>query len=821
MNRTRRPFHPMAVKRVFLAIPFMITMGVRPLGTSLWIGCGFQATPPHRDTISITLLNGSNFMDNTRIIAGRLELKPSQVSETLSLLEQGATVPFIARYRKEATGSLDEVAVAAIRDMAAHLCELDARKTAILASLEKNGHLTADLAARVQASDSLTALEDIYLPFRPKRRTKGQQAREKGLEPLAEAIFAQTGIDPERMAADFVDGEKGVESVADALAGALDIMAEWINEQETVRKALRELYAKKSTISCQVATGMEEKGAKFRDYFDWSEPLHDAPSHRILAARRGEREEVLNLTIRPTEEDALQILHTLLITGTGPDALLVRKALEQSYKRLLSRAMETEARMLSKERADQEAITVFADNLRELLLAPPMGARRVLGIDPGFRTGCKVVCLDSQGKLLHHDTIYPNMGEQKDRKAAETIRDLVARFAIEAVAIGNGTAGRETERFVKGLGLDTNIIVTLVNESGASVYSASEVARREFPDLDLTVRGSVSIGRRLMDPLSELVKIDPKSIGVGQYQHDVDQNALKKALDDTVISCVNGVGVDVNRASAELLTYVSGLGPQLAKNIVTYRDENGPFKSRSALLKVPRLGPKAYEQCAGFLRIADGKNPLDGSAVHPESYGIVDAMARDLGVTVASLIGRSDLPRVLTLSAYVTDTVGLPTLTDICDELAKPGRDPREDFKLFAYREGVETMEDLEEGMRLPGVVTNVTAFGAFVDIGVHQDGLVHISEMSDHFVKNPADVLKVQQKVQVVVIGIDRERKRIALSMKSRPGEGASSRPAEAATQPAKTRRPAKGERAPKTERPRDEKGRPFHNPFADLLKK
>ncbi|VVS95484.1 Tex family protein [Desulfoluna spongiiphila] len=758
-------------------------------------------------------------MDNISIISGRLELKPAQVTETLALLDQGATVPFIARYRKEATGSLDEVAVAEIRDLSAQLKELDARKAAILASLEKNGHLTDELGDRVRSTDSLAALEDIYLPYRPKRRTKGQQAREKGLEPLAEAVFAQTGMDPESRAADFVDEEKGVETPADALAGAMDIMAEWINEQETVRKALRELYAKKSTIACRVATGMEEKGAKFRDYFDWTEPLHDAPSHRILAARRGEREEVLNLTIRPTEEDALQILHTLIITGDGPDSALVRKALEQSYKRLLSRAMETEARLLSKERADQEAITVFADNLRELLLSPPMGARRVLGIDPGFRTGCKVVCLDSQGKLLHNDTIYPNMGEQKDRKAAETIRDLVKRFDMEAVAIGNGTAGRETERFVKGLGLPKELIITLVNESGASIYSASETARQEFPDLDLTVRGAVSIGRRLMDPLSELVKIDPKSIGVGQYQHDVDQTALKKSLDDTVISCVNGVGVDVNRASAELLTYVSGLGPQLARNIVGYRDENGPFQSRKALLKVPRLGPKAFEQCAGFLRIVDGKNPLDASAVHPESYGIVDAMAKDLHADVASLIGRTDLKQALDLSVYATDTVGLPTLSDICHELAKPGRDPRDDFKLFNYREGVETMDDLEEGMRLPGVVTNVTAFGAFVDIGVHQDGLVHISEMSDKFVKNPADVVKVHQKVQVTVIGIDKPRKRISLSMKSRTGEAGTPGNRERVTPQSQPKPKAKRQTKPQNRR--EEKGRPFNNPFADLLKK
>lgn len=756
-------------------------------------------------------------MDNITFISEQLDINPTQVSKTLALLDQGATVPFIARYRKEVTGSLDEVAVAEIRDLSAQRRELDARKATIRTSLEKNGHLTADLDARIDASQALTTLEDIYLPYRPKRRTKGQQAKEKGLEPLAEAIFQQAGADPDDLATRFVATDKGVDTTADALAGAVDIMAEWINETETVRKALRELYAKKSTISCRVATGMEEAGAKFRDYFDWHEPLHEAPSHRILAARRGEREEILNLTIRPTPEDALQILHNLLITGDGPDCQLVRKAMEQGYKRLLSRSMETEARVLSKERADFEAISVFTDNLRELLLAPPMGARRIMGIDPGFRTGCKVVCLDSQGKLLHNDTIYPTMGEQKERKAAETVRALISQFDIEAVAIGNGTAGRETERFIKGLGLDKGVIITLVNESGASIYSASEVARREFPDLDLTVRGSVSIGRRLMDPLSELVKIDPKSIGVGQYQHDVDQNALKKSLDDTVISCVNGVGVDINRASAELLTYVSGLGPQLAKNIVNYRDETGPFTTRKGLIKVPRLGPKAYEQCAGFLRITHGKNPLDASAVHPESYPIVDAMAKELGVTVTSLIGRSDLSKRLDLSRYVTKTVGLPTLNDICDELAKPGRDPREDFTLFHYREGVETLNDLEEGMRLPGVVTNVTAFGAFVDIGVHQDGLVHISEMSDQFVKNPADILKVQQKIQVTVIGIDAIRKRISLSMKSRPMEGAPKKESESPSPKAKV----KAKSHAKKPRDREEKGRPFNNPFADLLKK
>ena len=754
-------------------------------------------------------------MDNITFISKELGLTSAQVSGTLALMDQGATVPFIARYRKEMTGSLDEVAIADIRDINAQLRELDARRATVLASLEKNGHLTEALTARVHEANDLITLEDIYLPYRPKRRTKGMQAREKGLEPLAEVLYAQGNEDPELLATTFIAPEKGVETLADALSGALDIIAEWVNEKEDVRKALRELYAKKSTIACRVAKGMEEKGTKFRDYFDWHEPLHEAPSHRILAARRGEREEILNLSIRPAEEDALRILHTLLITGEAPTSLQVRRAMEQAYKRLLSRSMETEARMLSKERADMEAISVFADNLRELLLAPPMGARNVLGIDPGFRTGCKVVCLDRQGKLLHNDVIYPNMGEKKDRQASEIILALVKQFDIEAVAIGNGTAGRETERFVRSLGLPKGIITTLVNESGASIYSASEVARREFPDVDLTVRGAVSIGRRLMDPLSELVKIDPKSIGVGQYQHDVDQQALKKALDDTVISCVNAVGVDINQASAELLTYVSGLGPQLARNIVTYRDKNGPFSIRKNLLKVPRLGPKAYEQCAGFLRIINGKNPLDASAVHPESYPIVDAMAKDLDVNVTSLIGHSDLRRSLDLKNYVTETVGIPTLTDICSELAKPGRDPRDDFKLFNYKEGVETLNDLKEGMRLPGVVTNVTAFGAFVDIGVHQDGLVHISEMSDQFVKNPADFLKVQQKVQVVVIGIDTTRKRIALSMKSRPGEGAAPKKKKATPPPAREPRPQGKQRL------RENTTQPFNNPFADLLKK
>ena len=760
-----------------------------------------------------TFNDQKNSMDNTLSIAQTLDLKASQVQETLSLLEAGATVPFIARYRKEATESLDEVAVAAIRDLSEQLKELDARKKTVLASLEKNGHLTDALAGKVSQAETLSALEDIYLPYKPKRRTRGEKAKEKGLEPLAERLFAQKGESPCNAAAAFVDPGKGVETIEEALAGAMDIAAEWVNEDEDVRRSLRDLYAKKSIVSCSVAKGMEEKGAKFRDYFDWQEPLHEAPSHRILAARRGEREDVLNLSMRHSEEDALHILSSLMVSGKNEDAAWVAEATRQSYKRLLSRSMETEARMLSKQRADQEAISVFTDNLRELLLSPPLGSRRVMGIDPGFRTGCKVVCLDNQGKLLQHTTIYPGLGEKKDREAGETLRKLTLKHQVEAVAVGNGTAGRETERFVKSLGLSSDVVVTMVNESGASIYSASEVARNEFPDLDLTVRGAVSIGRRLMDPLSELVKIDPKSIGVGQYQHDVDQAALKKSLDDTVVSCVNAVGVDVNRASAELLTYVSGLGPQLAKNIVDFRDENGPFASRKALLKVPRLGPKAFEQCAGFLRIQNAKNPLDSSAVHPESYAVVGTMAKDLQATPEALIGRSDLKGALDLSRYVTERTGLPTLLDICDELAKPGRDPRENFKLFNYREGVETMDDLAEGMRLPGVITNVTAFGAFVDVGVHQDGLVHISELSDKFVKNPADVVKVHQKVQVTVIGIDRDRKRIGLSMKRGPEEiHAEKSQGKPASKP--KRKPVKAKSGGKHEK------KPFNNPFADLLK-
>jgi len=744
-------------------------------------------------------------------IAEELTLNETQIQAVALLLEEGATIPFISRYRKEATGSLDEVAVTAIRDRLKQLEELDARKETVLKSLEDHGHLTDELREKVMAAETLTVLEDIYLPYKPKRRTRAIIAKEKGLEPLGLAIFGQSGTDPYQTAAAFINPEKGVESVEDALAGARDIIAEMISENENARAGLRQLFSSKGTFKSVVASDKETEGAKYKDYFEWEEPVSAAPSHRILAMRRGEKENILNLTVAPPEEDAVTLLKSLFLKGQGEDSKQVEAAIEDGYKRLLSRSMETEIRLATKERADTEAIRVFAENLRELLLAAPLGPKQVLGLDPGFRTGCKLVCLDPQGKLLHHDTVYLHQPE----KSAEMLRKLCRAFHIEAVAIGNGTAGRETEAFVReSLSSDNEdmkkIQIIMVNESGASVYSASETAREEFPDLDLTVRGSVSIGRRLMDPLAELVKIDPKSIGVGQYQHDVDQVSLRQALDDVVVSCVNKVGVDVNTASAQLLMYVSGLGPQLAKNIVSYRNENGPFMSRDELRNVKRLGPKAFEQSAGFLRIRNGKNPLDSSAVHPESYHIVDNMAKDLDRTVSDLIKEAELRKQIDVSKYVSETVGLPTLNDILEELAKPGRDPREKFEEFAFAGGIEKLEDIRPGMKLPGIVTNVTAFGAFVDIGVHQDGLVHISELADRFVKAPSDVVKVHQKVSVTVIEVDLDRKRISLSMKSVPGEQNSS--LKKSPKPSKEKPQKKGVK---------EKDRPFNNPFADILGK
>ena len=700
-------------------------------------------------------------------IAKEINIKESQVQAVAVLLEDGATIPFIARYRKEATGSLNEVDITSIRDRLNQLKELDNRRETILKSLEKHGHLTDELKEAVFAAETMAILEDIYLPYRPKRRTKATIAMEKGLEPLATTIFEQTGKDPYAFAVNFVDSEKNIDSIEDALTGAGHIIAEWINEDSKAREWLRRLFMEKGIIRSIVASGMESKGSKYKDYFDWEEPVAKAPSHRILAMRRGEKENILNLTIAPPEEDAISILDKLFVKGNGEDSKQVKLAVRDSYKRLLSRSMETETRLVSKERADAKAIKIFEDNLRQLLLAPPLGAKRVMGIDPGFRTGCKVVCLDRQGKFIHHETIYPHLSEKQTQEAAQTVKMLCHRYKIEAIAIGNGTAGRETEDFVNHLSID-GVDVVLVNESGASIYSSSTIAREEFPDLDLTIRGAVSIGRRLMDPLSELVKIDPKSIGVGQYQHDVDQSSLKQALDDVVISCVNSVGVDVNQASIQLLTYVSGLGPQLAQNIVAYRNENGPFRSRMELKNVPRLGPKAFEQSAGFLRINKGNNPLDESAVHPESYHIVDAMARDLGCNVRDLMADKTLREKIDISKYVTNTVGIPTLKDILDELSKPGRDPRESFTAFAFADGIKEITDLKSGMKLPGIVTNVTAFGAFVDIGVHQDGLVHISQLSDRYVKNPADIIKVNQNVMVTVINVDIDRGRISLSMKT-----------------------------------------------------
>jgi uncharacterized protein len=743
--------------------------------------------------------------DHISGIADEIALQPAAVQATVSLLRQGATIPFIARYRKEATGNLDEVAITAIRDRLSQLEELDARKAAVLKSLETHGHLTDELKQKVISAASMALLEDIYLPYRPKRRTKAMIAREKGLEPLALNILEQTEQDPLQLAAEFVDPEKDVVSADDALDGARHIIAEIINEDPASREKMRDLYFTKGSIHARVISGKEAEGAKYRDYFDWQEAAAKAPSHRILAMRRGEKETVLNLSIAPPEPDALVLLETLFVSGDSAASMQVKLAAQDCFKRLLSHSMETEIRLATKQRAEKQAIEVFARNLRQLLLTPPLGPKRVMGIDPGFRTGCKLVCLDRQGKLLHYDTIYPHMTEKQDRQAAETIINLAQHHRIEAVAVGNGTAGRETEALIRKIDALKKISVILVNESGASVYSASAAARREFPELDLTIRGAVSIARRLMDPLAELVKIDPKSIGVGQYQHDVDQSALKLALDDVV------VGVDLNRASAELLAYVSGLGPQLASNIVTYRNENGRFNSRAELKTVPRIGPKAYEQSAGFLRIHDGANPLDASAVHPESYPVVDAMARDQNCAVADLMADASLRAKIEVSRYVTDQIGRPTLMDILAELAKPGRDPRQAFEAIEFAEGVNQLSDLEPGMTLPGIVTNVTAFGAFVDTGVHQDGLVHISELSDSFVKDPADFVNVQQKVKVRVIAVDLERKRISLSMKSQPNAPT------AAPQPKKA--PRRNEAAKRKKK--RTRNTAFNNPFEEALRK
>jgi uncharacterized protein len=700
----------------------------------------------------------------SNLIAGQLNISVAQVTGTLKLLAEGGTVPFIARYRKELTGSLDEVAILGIRDQHQKLMEIDKRREAIIESLIKNELLTDPLTAQLRKAQSLTELEDIYLPYRPKRKTRGFIAREKGLAPLAEQILA--GSDLSVQVADFVDPDKGITCEEDALAGARDIIAEQIAEDQQTRAELRRLFQNQAVLESKAVKKNMAEGEKFRDYFDWQEPAPKAAGHRLLAMFRGENEKILKLTVRPPEESSLRLLKKrhLKITRWQKE---VACALEDSYQRLLAPSLENELCKELKGRADEEAIRVFADNLRQLLLAAPLGQKRVLALDPGYRTGAKLVCLGEQGQLLDNTTIFPTHGGRKLEEAGKIITGMVAKYRIEAIAIGNGTAGRETEEFVRSLGLDGSIIVTLVNEDGASIYSASETARTEFPDHDITVRGAVSIGRRLQDPLAELVKIDPKSIGVGQYQHDVNQSELKKTLVEVVESCVNSVGVELNSASAELLTYVAGLGRTLADNIILHRNDNGPFKSRQELLKVARLGPKAFEQSAGFLRIRTGNNPLDASGVHPERYGLIKKMAGDLGVTVADLLASGTIRKSIDLDKYIDDSTGLPTLTDIMEELAKPGRDPRKGFEQFHFAENIHTMEDLTEGMVLPALITNITRFGAFADIGIKQDGLIHISQLADRFVKDPGEVVKIGQKVEVRVVEIDSKRQRIALSMR------------------------------------------------------
>ena len=710
-----------------------------------------------------------NNMNNFLIpqIARELQLERRQVVATVALLDDGATVPFIARYRKENTATLDEVAISNIRDRLSQLRELGDRREAILSSLEKQGLLTEELGQAVLSAESLAALEDAYLPFRPKRRTRAAIAREKGLAPLALYIRGQEDFDVSLAAAEYVNPDTGVKNVQDALSGARDIIAEWVSEDATARRAIRELFWDEGVFSATVASGKEEAAAKYRDYFQWQEPVAGVPSHRALAMFRGEKEALLSLHIAPPVSSALAILERLFVSGPTQASEQVRLAIQDRYKPLLESSMETEVRKEVRLRAEEAAIRVFADNLRQLLLAPALGQKNILALDPGFRAGCKLVCLDRQGRLMHQDTVYPLLGSRGREEAASKVLLLCRQYQVEAIAVGNGTAGRETEAFLRKLDLDPQIAVVMVNESGASVYSASDAARTEFPDQDITVRGAVSIGRRLMDPLAELVKIDPKSIGVGQYQHDVDQKALRQRLDDVVASCVNSVGVELNTASGQLLSYVSGLGPRLAKAIVEYRNDNGPFASRQSLKKVPRLGPKAFEQAAGFLRIRDGDHPLDASAVHPESYRVVDAIAQGLGQSLVQMVGNAAMAHGIDPSRYIRDNVGLPTLTDIIEELARPGRDPRQEFEPFHFAQGINQIGDLTAGMKLPGVVTNVTGFGAFVDLGVHQDGLIHISRLSDRFVSNPSDIVKIQQRVWVTVLEVDLERKRISLSLR------------------------------------------------------
>jgi uncharacterized protein len=701
---------------------------------------------------------------NIEFVAKKLGLHEWQVENTIRLLEDEATIPFISRYRKEMTGCLDEVKLMNIKEEYERLKELDKRRESVIKSIEEQEKMTPELREKIDSSLTMSELEDIYLPFRPKRRTRATVAKEKGLEPLAEIIMKQNEADPEGRAEEFLNDQVG--NVENAIAGACDIIAEWISEDEKSRKRLRYLYEKEAVIYSKVIKGKEEEGVKFSDYFDWSETLRKCPSHRLLAMRRGEEEGYLRLSIEPDEKKVLEILDEIFIRGNNDSSQLVRETVRDSWKRLLASSMETEFRNLSKEKADAEAIAVFADNLRQLLLASPLGEKNVLAIDPGYRTGCKIVCLTRQGDLVHNETIYPHPPQNETAMSVKKILSLVNAYKIEAIAIGNGTASRETEDLIRWIKFDRDLKVFVVSEAGASVYSASRTAREEFPEYDVTVRGAVSIGRRLMDPLAELVKIEPKSIGVGQYQHDVDQSRLQMALDDVVMSCVNAVGVEVNTASSHLLAYVSGLGPQLARNIIDYRTENGPFRSRNELLKVKRMGGKAYEQCAGFLRIRGASNPLDSSAVHPESYHVVEKMAKDLGVKIDELIADESERNKINPEKYVTESTGLPTLLDIVRELASPGRDPRTMIKEFRFAD-IHSMEDVKEGMVVPGIVTNITKFGAFVDIGVKQDGLVHISNLSRNYVSDPSSVVKLHQHVMVKVIGIDIERKRIQLSMK------------------------------------------------------
>lgn len=702
-------------------------------------------------------------------IADELKIDSKQVAATVRLLDEGATVPFISRYRKEVTGSLDEVAIIAIKSEIERLRTLEERKIAVLKSIKDQGKLTEELENQINEAETLSKVEDLYLPYRPKRKTRASAAKEKGLEPLADLIWQQGNIHPKDEAKNFITDL--VSNEEEALQGARDILAERISENAEARAAIRNLYKTKAIVRSKLIKGKEEEAAKYEDYFDFEEPLSKIPSHRMLALRRGEKEDYLIVDIRPEEKDAIEILEKLFVKGKTPSALQVKEAVNDGYSRLLQPSMEAESRLESKKMAEEKAIEVFAENLKELLLASPLGQKNILALDPGFRTGCKVVVLDRQGKLLEETVIYPHEPQKKTIEAENIILALCARHQIEAIAIGNGTASRETEAFIRKIDvLPKEILVIVVNESGASVYSASDVAREEFPDKDVTVRGAVSIGRRLADPLAELVKIDPKAIGVGQYQHDVDQSELKNKLDEVVMSCVNKVGVELNTASKQLLTYVSGLGPQLAQNIVNFRNENGPFKSRKDLLKVNRMGEKVFEQAAGFLRISESTHPLDKSAVHPESYYVVEQMAKNLNCGIEDLMLNKELRKKIRLTEYVSDKIGLPTLNDILSELDKPGRDPRKSFEAFSFASGIEHPEDLRPGMKLPGIVTNVTNFGAFVDVGVHQDGLVHISQLSDTFVDDPNKVVRVQQQVEVTVLEVDLRKKRIALSMKSDP---------------------------------------------------